>query len=172
VESPERAPLRAGDRDRGDRIVSVDGAKVGSWDELRAAIKDHGRDDVALGIGRDGTESTLLVPLPRSGPAKLNVGPFTERTSIGAGEALGDAFALPFQVVYRTGEGVVRMVRGEESREMSGASAVVRETASAAHEGIGAGLLLVAALISYSLWIAVILAFVVTPRRTDLGNRG
>ena len=47
----------------GDRMVSFDGQKIGSWDDATRLIRTHGAGPVALGIVRDGKQLTLNVTL-------------------------------------------------------------------------------------------------------------
>ncbi|MEV4363025.1 M50 family metallopeptidase [Nonomuraea sp. NPDC004186] len=47
----------------GDRMVSFDGQKIGSWDDATRLIRSHGAGPVALGIVRDGKPMTLNVTL-------------------------------------------------------------------------------------------------------------
>ncbi|MEU6785278.1 M50 family metallopeptidase [Nonomuraea angiospora] len=47
----------------GDRLVSFDGQKIGSWEDATRLIRSHGAGPVALGIVRDGKPVTLNVTL-------------------------------------------------------------------------------------------------------------
>ncbi|MGW0803618.1 M50 family metallopeptidase [Nonomuraea sp. NPDC002799] len=47
----------------GDRMVSFDGARIGSWEDATRLIRSHGPGPVALGIVRDGKAMTLNVTL-------------------------------------------------------------------------------------------------------------
>ncbi|MEW1846897.1 M50 family metallopeptidase [Nonomuraea angiospora] len=47
----------------GDRMVSLDGQKIASWDDATRLIRSHGAGPVALGIVRDGKPMTLNVTL-------------------------------------------------------------------------------------------------------------
>ncbi|PZG18596.1 M50 family metallopeptidase [Nonomuraea aridisoli] len=47
----------------GDRLVSFDGQKIGSWDDATRLIRSHGAGAVQLGIVRDGKPMTLGVTL-------------------------------------------------------------------------------------------------------------
>ncbi|MFI6740804.1 M50 family metallopeptidase [Nonomuraea sp. NPDC050451] len=47
----------------GDRMVSFDGQKIGSWEDATRLIRSHGAGPVALGIVRDGKPMTLNVTL-------------------------------------------------------------------------------------------------------------
>ncbi|MFG6196115.1 M50 family metallopeptidase [Nonomuraea sp. JJY05] len=47
----------------GDRMVSFDGQKIGSWEDATRLIRSHGPGPVSLGIVRDGKPMTLNVTL-------------------------------------------------------------------------------------------------------------
>ncbi|MEV5559871.1 site-2 protease family protein [Nonomuraea wenchangensis] len=70
--SEQRAACEPGDRPTpaaqaglrpGDRLVSFDGATIGSWEEAKRLIRSHGAGPVKLGIVRDGEPMTLDVTL-------------------------------------------------------------------------------------------------------------
>jgi membrane-associated protease RseP (regulator of RpoE activity) len=57
-QDPETPALQAG-LEPGDRIVSFNGAPVGSWEELTDMIRDNANGAAAIGVVRDGERLTL-----------------------------------------------------------------------------------------------------------------
>jgi membrane-associated protease RseP (regulator of RpoE activity) len=55
------APGAAAGIEPGDRIVSVDGQKITSWNESTAIIRDHAEEPIELVVVRDGERVTLEV---------------------------------------------------------------------------------------------------------------
>ena len=63
------APARLAGMQQGDRIVSFNGERVGSWDELTVLIRDNAAGRASIGIVRDGepmtlTTDTMVSPRP------------------------------------------------------------------------------------------------------------
>ncbi|WP_342671473.1 M50 family metallopeptidase [Nonomuraea candida] len=70
--SEQRTDCRPGDRPTpaaqaglkpGDRLVSFDGAAIGSWDDALRLVRSHGPGPVELGVVRDGRAMTFDVTL-------------------------------------------------------------------------------------------------------------
>ncbi|WP_245836269.1 M50 family metallopeptidase [Paramicrobacterium agarici] len=65
----EPSPAAAAGFEPGDRVVSIDGNAVTSWDQFSAIIRDHPGDDLAVTVLRDGEhESLTLTPKLTSRP--------------------------------------------------------------------------------------------------------
>jgi membrane-associated protease RseP (regulator of RpoE activity) len=72
----------------GDRIVSIDGVAIASWEQSTGIIREHPNDELAMVVERDGEELTLTVT-----PA------LSERYEIGDdGQAVTDASGDPVTV--------------------------------------------------------------------------
>jgi regulator of sigma E protease len=155
---------RAGIR-RGDRIVSLDGVNVRSWDEVRAGVKGRARDEVTVVIARNGAEKAVIVSLGKDGADKLQVAPMLEPRAVGIGEALGTAVAQPFVPVVEKVRGVMDRASDRENSDVLGKVGITREVADASGTWLGRGLRLAAALISYGLIVVVVLSHGLTPRR-------
>ena len=93
VGTVDDAGASAGVLDLGDVITSLNGAPVASVEEIRAAVQAGGGSAVALGIDRDGTESSVSVT-PRL--AEVNG---QQQWLLGVGLTLG--FELPVDVQIR-----------------------------------------------------------------------
>lgn len=140
---------RAGVRD-GDRIVSVEGKPVGSWGELKQLVAQRGEVPTTIEVARDDRAISLSVT-PEGSPAKIRVGPWTERRGVGPGRALARGLAQPAKILYGTLGALWRAVAGTEAAEVTGPAGVVNETSSAARQGLFAALLLATGLASYML---------------------
>lgn len=53
------APARRAGLEQGDRIVTFNGERVGSWDELTVLIRDNAAGSATIGIVRDGERRTV-----------------------------------------------------------------------------------------------------------------
>jgi len=77
----------------GDKIVAVDGTRVTSWDQLKAAIQRRGGAPLELTVVRDGGELTLTAtPKVQDGQGFLGVGPGTVVRDVGVLEAVPESF--------------------------------------------------------------------------------
>jgi hypothetical protein len=127
LEGPAR---QAGLRD-GDRIVSLGGEPIASWDQLRAvAHRSYGPTPIV--VERAG-KSLQLVVTPRDG--RLAVGPHSGLERASAGAALAEGIKLPFAVIRASARSFVELGAGREQANLRGPVAVVHETSFAQSEG-------------------------------------
>jgi hypothetical protein len=129
----------------GDRIARVNERAVGSWDEMRAAIRSAGDQDVNLDVERGGRLERLNVK-PSNG--KIGVAFHTEQ--LGAAAAAGRALPMPWAVVRASAEKWWGFNR-KEKVEFAGPVQIVTHTAEAGKSGLGPLLEMLGALIAY-LW--------------------
>lgn len=149
-----------------DKIVTVEGAPIHDWAELRAAISKHPNEQVRVGIERD--TGHLDLPVTPSAVGKIGVGPHVEHHSVGIGTALGLGLREPVSVWVRTWKSLGRMVTGQEKSELAGPVGVVGEVRAATtgeHGAFGQGLIVVGLTNAYYLWIPCLIALVLFPRR-------
>ena len=127
----------------GDRIVSYDGRKVTSYDQLQRLIRDSGGRTVPVTVRRDGTNVSFQVPVTRNqmydlkDPDKIvNVGflgitPLQERERQGpvaVAEYMGDLTAHTAGALLRLPQkmvGVWQAAFGDEKRDPNGPIGVV-----------------------------------------------
>ena len=147
--SPAGPAARAGVRD-GDRIVSVAGEPVTSWDQLKSLVAKRGDEALSIEINR-GNETIVLSATPEGSPPRLRVAPWTEERSVSVGHALAEGLVQPGKVVMATIRSFFDMVFGKQAAEVSGPAGIVRETSSAAKQGFVTGLLLATLITSYML---------------------
>ena len=106
----ERSPAERAGIELGDRIVSVDGQRYASFDDLSDELRANPGEEVTLELERDGQVRTLAVTLADTNPAGENVGflgigPEFERVREGLGSGVVESFQT-------TGETMWASVRG------------------------------------------------------------
>ncbi|MET7462088.1 site-2 protease family protein [Nonomuraea sp. NPDC005501] len=97
----------------GDRIVSLGGQKIATWDDATRLIRGHGAGTVALGIVRDGRPMTLPVTLiaqDRPSPTDPNK----------VDKQVGFLGVLPSQVMEKQSFGMVAGYMGELTVRVAG----------------------------------------------------
>ncbi len=147
--SPSGPAARAGIQDR-DRIVSVGGEAVTSWDQLKLLVAKHPDEDIPVEVEREGQPRTITVR-PEGNPGKMLVGPWTETKDVSIGRAIATGLVQPAKIVATTYRSLARSFSGAEKAELSGPVGIVRETSSATKQGLSTGLTLAGLLGSYAM---------------------
>jgi regulator of sigma E protease len=137
---PDSPALRAG-LQPGDRLLSIGGAPVATWDEMLAAIQRSPGKAVALQVSRGegaGAQVLTLTLTPRDdrgvGRAGFSQHSRPERRSPGA--ALADAFHHTNVAMLAQARGIVRAFSGKASpSELSGPIDIGRTLAKGARMG-------------------------------------
>jgi membrane-associated protease RseP (regulator of RpoE activity) len=76
-----------------DKIVSVDGTPVHSWDDLKSNIERNGGNEISIVVLRDGERVTLTAtPKVRGGQGFLGVSPGNVVRDVGVLEAVPESF--------------------------------------------------------------------------------
>jgi membrane-associated protease RseP (regulator of RpoE activity) len=76
-----------------DKIVAVDGEKIGSWDDLKSEIESHGGKQIQITVLRHGSAITLAAtPHVQDGQGFLGVSPGTAVRSVGVLDAVPESF--------------------------------------------------------------------------------
>ncbi len=135
-------PASMADMRDGDRIVSVDGTPIATWDELIKAVGSHAGEPIDIIIERDGRPRPFhMVVSPRPKGAenegKIMIGPDAHTSAIGVGEAAKLSVIRPPQVVGELVVGLVRMVTGKDKLQASGPVGMAKMAAAAAKSGVG-----------------------------------
>ena len=132
----------------GDRVLSIDGKPVDSWDDLAATVRASNGKPLAMRVGRDGSERTVeVVPQLKetktlfgesSGHAYLiGVGIAMERRHFGPVEAVWRAGQQTLSVSYVVLKGFGLMLSGRVSaRELGGPIAIAQTAGEQAREGL------------------------------------
>jgi membrane-associated protease RseP (regulator of RpoE activity) len=77
----------------GDKIIAVNGNKIGSWDDLKTAIEHNGGKAIALTVVRHGQDVTLTAtPHVQDGQGFLGVSPGTIVRDVSPLEAVPESF--------------------------------------------------------------------------------
>jgi membrane-associated protease RseP (regulator of RpoE activity) len=114
----------------GDRIVSIDGAAMDSWEAIRATAKP-GRGPAHIEIERAGTRRVLVV---EPGPeGRYGIASHAERRALDAGTALRRAMKTPVDVYGAALGGLVKA--DEEPVALGGPVGIVRTTERANDTG-------------------------------------
>lgn len=147
-----------------DRVVSVNDVPIVDWPHLQEAVAAHAGEQIQVAVQR---EDGQLVLRPTPGPnGKIGVGPAFEHQDVGVGAALGEGFAAPPRVLATALKGLVQVVVGRGERaEAVGPVGIVRNMGQASAPRFGSALSLLGSVTSFYLWIPIILALVLFPRR-------
>jgi membrane-associated protease RseP (regulator of RpoE activity) len=117
TQSGASAPAQAAGLRSGDRIVAIDGRRVGSFEELRAALADKGGDQITVTYVRDGQEhETTLVAADENGRGFLGFQPTEQTRRVGALAALPQAADLFWDTTVATVKGLGGLVSGIADR--------------------------------------------------------
>jgi membrane-associated protease RseP (regulator of RpoE activity) len=94
----------------GDRFVAVDGVRVESWDELKAAIEVRGGEPTTFTVVRDGRRVDLeAVPAERGGRGFLGVSPGSEVRDVSLLAAIPEGLEAMRDVTVGTARGIGRI---------------------------------------------------------------
>jgi membrane-associated protease RseP (regulator of RpoE activity) len=117
TQSGDPAPAQAAGLRAGDRIVAIDGRRVATFDELRAALADKGGRRTEITYVRDGREHTVtLVVASENGRGFLGFRPTQETRQVGALAAIPQAVDLFWDTTVATVEGLGGLVTGIADR--------------------------------------------------------
>jgi len=154
------AAAQAGFHD-GDKVLTVGDAPVGSWDQLRGAVRAHAGETLPVTVERGQERLVLLPAISRDG--KLGIAAPIERKPVSFGHALGLSLAAPARVNAEAFKGWLRLIAGAEKAELSGPVGMMREAGTASGEG--RALVLASAIDAYFLWIPTLGAIAAFPWR-------
>jgi membrane-associated protease RseP (regulator of RpoE activity) len=92
---------------RGDRFVAIDGTRVASWDDLRAAIETRGNQQATFTMVRDGqTVQIDATPDEQAGKGFLGIAPTTATRSVGLLGAIPESFKAMGDTAWGTATGI------------------------------------------------------------------
>ena len=111
------APARAAGLRSGDRIVAIDGQRVDTFEELRAALADKGGRRITVTYVRDGAERTTgLTAASENGRGFLGFRPTEETRRVGPLVAIPQSASLFWRTTVDTVKGLGGLVTGIADR--------------------------------------------------------
>ena len=123
-----------------DRVVSVQGAPVKTWDEFRAAVSKRPNQPTEVVVERTGAPVTLSVtpaPTGENGAGMIGARTVFESVRVPVDKAAKLAVKMPPFVVYELVSNLAKVVTRQQKAELGGPAAIVKEGAKAAKNGIG-----------------------------------
>lgn len=140
VSVAENGPAAQSGIESGDRIVSVNGEAIHTWEELKSSVGKHAGEPIDVTVERAG-ETLVKRPTPAAKGAehegKILIGPQEIMVKVGVAEAALLSVTTPAKVVYDLVRGLARLVTGKEKVELSGPVGIVRGVAGAVRVGPG-----------------------------------
>ena len=89
-----------------DRILTIDGKKISTWDEIRPSLQGTANHGVTVVVDREGeTVETTVIPKMEQDSPKIGIYPSYTRETY----SIGESFSL---AVTRTGQTIVAMLSG------------------------------------------------------------
>jgi regulator of sigma E protease len=144
-------PAAAAGIQDGDRIVSVAGVEVATWDKMAENISKHPDEKVPVIVERNGERVTLdVTPAnPEGKGGKIGVGPYQFRVPVSTKEAAQLAVERPALVVKDMVVGLAGWLKKRSVEELGGPKRMVEEGANAAKGGLAYYLEFIAILSAY-----------------------
>jgi regulator of sigma E protease len=139
VEVVKGGPAEAAQMKTGDRIVSIAGKPIGTFEEMRQEVLKHPGEPLDVVVDRGGQRVSLRVtPQARAegGGGQIMVQAKTERIPITIEKAIVRSLVAPAIVVERLVVGLVRIAMRKEKADLAGPVGIVKIAGSAADRGI------------------------------------
>ena len=143
------SPARKADLRAGDRIVSINGQRVGA-DDIPDVISDSEGRPLTIVVRRDGQEVTLGPVAPFETTSGYRLGFVLGGTGLGPVEAVGQAFDVTGLVTIEIGKSLGRLVVGEGREDVASPIGIVQASSDSVERG-AQNYLWVLSLISLSL---------------------
>lgn len=152
VEVMENTAAAKAEMKSGDKIVSIDGTKIKSWDQIPKAVLPKANVPLTFEVERDGEKKTLIVtpePKAKDGQGQIGVRPTSMVPPMTFKEAVVESVLHPAKVVEALVVGLGRIILGKERPEVTGPVGIVKETSKAAERGMADYLYLLGLLSAY-----------------------
>jgi regulator of sigma E protease len=136
----EAGPAQTAGMQTGDRVLSVAGHDVHTWEELRKAVSSHPGEPIDIAIERRGdTLHETVTPGAKGekdeGLIHVRVPTHVEAATLG--EALKYSVIEPPFIVYENVRAIGLVLTGREKFQVSGPVGIVKETARRVRTGVG-----------------------------------
>jgi regulator of sigma E protease len=135
IEVMPNTPAKAADLRNGDKIVSIDGAPINDWEQMREVILKSPNKPLVISVLRDGKETKINVtPEPKAdrGGGQIGVKPVMIQVPMAAKDAATKSVVEPARVVQALVVGLSRIITGKEKPQLTGPVGIVREVGKAA----------------------------------------
>jgi regulator of sigma E protease len=136
----EPGPAQTAGMQTGDRVVSVAGHDVHTWEELRKVVSSHPGEPLDIAVERHGeTLHETVTPGAKGdkdeGLIHVRVPTHVEAATVG--EALKYSVIEPPFIVYENVRAIGLVLTGREKFQVSGPVGIVKETARRVRTGVG-----------------------------------
>jgi regulator of sigma E protease len=134
----DAGPAQVAGMHTGDKVVSVNGTAVKSWEELRKEVSAHPGEPVDVAVERDGqTLHETVTPGPKGSKDEglIHVQMMVE--PVGVAEAGKISVVAPPVFVYENVRAIGRVLAGKEKLQVNGPVGIVKEAAKQAQGGAG-----------------------------------
>ncbi len=124
----------------GDRILSIDGAPIDTFDELRHIVLLHPGTRLRMDVDRKGQQLTLdVTPEPKgeNGGGQIMVQARIDHIPVTAKQAVVKSLVLPAIVVDHLVVGLARIITRKEKADLAGPVGIVKIAGNAAERGMG-----------------------------------
>ena len=136
-----------------DRILTIDGKKISTWDEIRPSLQGTANHGVTVVVDREGeTVETTVIPKMEQDSPKIGIYPSYTRETYSIGESFSLAVTRTGQTIVAMLSGLYDMIRGTQAAELSGPVGISQMAGTIAQSGF-APLLSFAAFLSINLGV-------------------
>ncbi|QVM90269.1 sigma E protease regulator RseP [Pseudomonas entomophila] len=151
AEIDPKGPAAAAGLKTGDKLLALDGAALGDWQQVVDAVRARPESKVSLRIERDGAQLEVPVTLARKGEGQASGGylgagvkaaqwpaQMLREVSYGPLEAVGEGLSRTWNMSVLTLESLKKMLFGELSvKNLSGPITIAKVAGASAQSGIG-----------------------------------
>jgi regulator of sigma E protease len=123
----------------GDKVVSIDGKPIATFDEMRRVVLSHPNDKLTMVVERKGVQIPLeMTPQPTGdkGGGQIKVQAKSERVPVTLKTAAVKSLVAPAIVVERLVVGLERIITRKERPDLAGPVGIVKIAGSAAERGM------------------------------------
>jgi regulator of sigma E protease len=128
VEVIPGSPAEAAGLATGDRVASVAGTPIATWEDISSAVSRHPEEPIEVVVDRGGEEKRFTVTPARTPGKKGRIGIRSVQKPLGVVATLGRGLVAPVVLLADMGRGLWSYVVGDVEREpVSGPAGIVRE---------------------------------------------
>jgi regulator of sigma E protease len=152
VEVMPNTPAKRADLRDGDKIVSIDGAAINDWEQMREVILKNPNKPLVVGVQREGREVKITItPEPKAerGGGQIGVKPVMTKVPMATKEAATRSVIEPARVVQMLVVSLARIITGKDKPQLTGPVGIVREVGKAAERSWAEYLYLLGLLSAY-----------------------